>query len=102
MKNLITAAALVAISSSAMADGFYQQVVGQNPGTEQAYSINPDSNYGLFYETVTSHHADFIAEQGRLVEQFSYTPLYLKVTGQSEDRVAKIADNDPQLEQGNI
>ena len=85
MKNLILTVLLTAAVSQVQAGGFYQDIVGQAPqNSKTAYNVASDFSYSPLYLQVTGNGErvlDLNEEINRTASNFTYTPLYLKVIG---------------------
>lgn len=85
MKNLFIALTLALVSTSAAADGFYQQVIEQlkHPVEERDYTARPFTYSPLYQQVVGNGKRPIDLKQMLSNEntRFTYTPLYSKVTG---------------------
>ncbi len=103
MKTSLTAALVVLLSSQVQASGFYQDIVGNAPQSHNdEYSVNHETVYSPLYEKVIAHDPRFVAEKGTRVENFSYTPLYLRVTGQDRNSIPRLVKNAGSVPDKNI
>lgn len=89
MKCLLTAIFLILTASQANADGFYQMVTGDRPawGTGTPSHI---TEFTPLYQRVTEDSRRLaMGENTKSVTEWTYTPLYLQVTGIKPGSVRK-------------
>ncbi len=98
MRNFISTALLVLLSSTAIADGFYQAVAGSTPQSgRQVSSEVAETHYTPLYDQVTASVKHLVSEEtAGPARNFTYTPLYLQVLGpeRSWSVTGKIAQTD--------
>jgi hypothetical protein len=103
MKMTLATIFLVLAASQANADGFYQQIIGNSPQSEQAMgNAQTEFTYTPLYRQVTENKMDFSHQVVGGLTEFSYTPLYLKVTGKDLNRTDNIASRNPAEGDSNI
>ncbi len=83
MKKTLAITLLLLAIGQAQADGFYQQIVGDQPQSGQATGATTSFNYTPLYVQVMGKSRLNLNQDQKAVNTVSkttYTPLYLKVT----------------------